>query len=112
MSMNRRGFLKCIALTPLVGLLKPGKVFKGEITDVQVFDKVLTDKEISRLCNTTSEVYGKSPIQSAYEDMRRLNEIAKFHHDMACFGSGAYQTDGDGNLKHIPIEQAMKEYRA
>lgn len=55
--MNRRSFLKALTLSPIVPgvLLAKEPKTNGTIDDVYFFDKSLTDKEISRMCNTMSE---------------------------------------------------------
>ncbi|KKN78817.1 hypothetical protein LCGC14_0345890 [marine sediment metagenome] len=56
--MERRNFLKLIAISPIAPSVLMAKEKAAEIP-AYIYDRALTDKEVSRMCNTISDdIYG------------------------------------------------------
>lgn len=97
--MNRRGFLKCVALTPLAGLLKPEP---HRISDADGIAWTVSNIKQSATMEGWMEKYRVTNTMATPDD---LSEVDKFHRDIVVYGTGGYKVDEDGRLKHIPVHE-------
>ena len=82
--MNRRSFIKGLALVPCLGFLKP----KGD------YDKIAA-KECDRLSKEAfPELYGRSPVVDALEGTERLNRLRIAEFERRCNPPCVIHDDG------------------